>query len=100
MHSCRVQIYFKDGAEAGDTLYDHKITAYWGSKALFGTLYHADFETDGNGWVTISWPADEGDEIIEIFFVKGFYRDGYSIQPLHLKPGSTHRINADSYINK
>ena len=100
MHTCRVQIYFKDGAQAGDTLYDSKITAYWGSDTFFGTLFHADFETDGNGWATISWPADEGDEIIEIFFTKGFIMpEGYDIKPLNLKPGSVHRLNADSYIN-
>lgn len=102
MHSCRVQIYFREyKSDYGEVFSDSKITAYWGSNGLFGSLFHADFKTDKKGWATISWPADEGDAIIEIYFHTGIiFKEEYEILNVELKPGSTHRFCADSYKKK
>ena len=94
MKTCRVQIYFDDGS----VLCEQKIHAYWTRGGFFSTEHEGTFYTDKKGWVTISWPADEADEIKDIYFSTGFFfMTQYAMTNLALKDGGTYRLNADSY---
>lgn len=94
MNTCRVQIYFNDG----QVLSEQKIYVYWTKGGLFSTEYKGTFYTDKKGWVTISWPANEADEISEIYFDTGFlFMTQYKMTNLALKDGKTYRLNADSF---
>ena len=94
MYTCRVQIYFDDGS----VLYEEKIHAYWTRGGFFSTEHEGTFYTDKKGWVTISWPADEADEIKDIYFATGFFfKTYYQMKNLALKDGRTYRLNADSF---
>ena len=45
-----------------------------------------------------SWPADEADEIKDIYFATGFFfKTYYQMKNLALKDGRTYRLNADSF---
>ena len=95
MNTCRVQIYFDDGS----VLCEEKIHAYWTKGGFFSTEHEEEFYTDRKGWVTISWPADEADEIKDIYFSTGFlFKTYYQMKNLSLKNGRTYRLNADSFI--
>ncbi len=95
MYSCRVQIYFDDGS----VLYKEKIYAYWTKGGIFSTEHEGTFYTDKDGWVTISWPADEADEIKDIYFSYGgfLFPAKYALTNLALKDGRSYRLNADSF---
>ena len=97
MKTCRVQIYFDDGS----VLCEQKIYVYWTWGGLFSTEHEGVFYTDRKGWVTISWPAEEADEIKDIYFSTGFFfMTRYEMTNLALKDGGTYRLNADSYKDK
>ena len=94
MYTCRVQIYFDDGS----VLNESKITVYWTKGGFFSTEHEGTFYTDKKGWVTISWPADEAEEIKDIYFSTGFiFMTHYHMTNLSLKDGKTYRLNADSF---
>ena len=94
MNTCRVQIYFDDGS----VLCENKIYAYWTRGGIFSTEHEGIFYTDKKGWVTINWPADEADEIKDIYFATGFiFMTQYEMTNLDLKDGKTYRLNADSF---
>ena len=94
MNTCRVQIYFDDGT----VLSECKIYAYWTKGGFFSTEYEGKFYTDRKGWVTITWPADEADEIKDIYFSTGIlFGSQYQLTNLGLKDGNTYRLNADSF---
>lgn len=94
MNTCRVQIYFDDGS----ILYEEKIYVYWTQGGLFSSEHEEVFYTDKKGWATISWPADEADEIKDILFSTGFlFKTQYELKNLALKNGRTYRLNADSF---
>lgn len=94
MNTCRVQIYFDDET----VLCEQKIYVYWTKGGLFSTEHEGVFYTDKKGWVTISWPADEADEIKDIYFATGFlFLTRYEMTNLSLKDGKTYRLNADSF---
>lgn len=94
MNTCRVQIYFDDGS----VLCEEKIHAYWTKGGFFSTEYEGTFYSDKKGWVTISWPEEEADEIKDIYFSTGFlFLTQYALTNLSLKDGGTYRLNADSF---
>ena len=94
MNTCRVQIYFDDDT----VLCEEKIHVYWTKGGLFSSEYEGTFTTDKKGWVTISWPADEADEIKDIYFSTGFiFSTRYEMTNLSLQDGKTYRLNADSF---
>ena len=88
-YSCRVHLTFRDG----DEVYKGHGSAFF--KGFLNTT-HQSYETDKNGYATITWPKYKGEIINCLTLDRNIgFNDAYTKEGLELKDGGTYTICMD-----